>query len=169
VVDNAQQSLVAADLMMMPHGFLSGLSHQDLFTDEWVCLVSADNPDVGDQLTVERLTAMPWVVTLHGPTASTPAMRRLRMLGVEPEPQVIVETFLTVPALVVGSNRVAVLQRRLLDALPAYPGLRSLACPIDLGALHEAMWWHPMHDDDPEHVYLRDTVVQATAEPPLTR
>ena len=162
VVDNAQQSLVAADLMMMPHGFLTGLSHQDLFTDEWVCLVSADNADVGAELTVEQLTAMPWVVTLHGPTASTPAMRRLRMLGVEPDPQVIVETFLTVPALVAGSNRVAVLQRRLLDALPANPRLRALPCPIDLGGLHEAMWWHPMHDDDAEHLFLRDVVSRAT-------
>jgi DNA-binding transcriptional LysR family regulator len=163
IVDSAHQWLIGADLMMMPHGFLSGLSHQDLFVDEWVCVVSADNPEVGERLSVEQLQQMPWVVTLHGPTASTPAMRRLRMMGVEPEPQVITETFLTVPALVVGSRRVAVLQRRLWAALPQNMGLRALECPLDLGPLHEAMWWHSIHDDDPEHLYLRDVAARAVS------
>lgn len=162
VVDNAVAALVNADLLMMPHGFLTGLSHRDLFTDEWVCVVDADNPEIGDSLTAEQLRDLPWVFTLHGPTATTPAMRQLRMLGLEPTPQVITETFLTVPALLVGTRRVALLQRRLADTLPTAIGLRILPSPLDLGPLLEAMWWHPMYDDDAEHAYLREVVVRAT-------
>lgn len=165
VVDHATQWLITHDLLVMPHGFVTDLSHRDLFQDDWVCVVAAQNPDVGDELTIDQLRRLPWVVTLQGPTASTPAMRQLRMMGIEAEPQVITETFLTVPGLVAGSRRVAVLQRRLVESFPPDPRLRILPCPLDAGVLHGAMWWHPMYDDDPEHVYLRDVVVRASGSP----
>ena len=38
-----------------------------------------------------------------------------------------------------------------------------MPCPFEAGPLIEAMWWHPAFDDDPEHLYLRDLVVRATA------
>ena len=33
---------------LLPHGFVTDLSHRDLYRDEWVCVVAADNPVVGD-------------------------------------------------------------------------------------------------------------------------
>ena len=80
------------DLLVMPNGFTDGLSHHDLYSDTWVCLVSADNPDVADELTIEHLRTMPWVASYHGPTAATPASRQMRMLGIEPHVQVVTET-----------------------------------------------------------------------------
>jgi hypothetical protein len=29
------------------------------------------------------------------------------------------------------------------------------------------MWWHPVYDDDPEHIYLRSVIARAAAT--LTR
>lgn len=161
IVDNAAQVMTSSDLLLMPHGFVDDLPHQDLYRDEWVCLVSADNTDVGDALTVEQLKTMPWVVTYHGPTASTLAARQMRMLGIEPRVQVVTETFLSVPGLVAGGRQVALLQRRLADRVPAELGVRALPCPFEVGPLIEAMWWHPMYDEDPEHLYLRDVVIRA--------
>jgi DNA-binding transcriptional LysR family regulator len=160
-VDRAEQILLSTDLLVLPHGFVSDLSHRDLYRDEWVCIVSADHPAVQDGLTVEDLETLPWVVTYHGPTAATPASRQMRMRGIEPHVQVITENFLTVPGLVAGSNRVALLQRKLVDLLPLNVGVRALPCPVEVGQLVEAMWWHPVYDDDPEHAYLRDLVVRA--------
>ena len=51
----ALTSMTNIDLLVMPHGFTDGLSHHDLYSDKWVCLVSADNADVGDELTIEHL------------------------------------------------------------------------------------------------------------------
>jgi DNA-binding transcriptional LysR family regulator len=161
-VDRADQILLSTDLLVLPHGFVSDLSHRDLYRDEWVCIVSTDNAAVEDELTVEHLETLPWVVTFHGPTAATPASRQMRMRGIEPNVQVITESFLTVPGLVAGSRRIALLQRRLVDLLPLDIGLRALAPPVEVGQLVEAMWWHPVFDDDPEHAYLRDLVVRAT-------
>jgi DNA-binding transcriptional LysR family regulator len=161
-VDRAEQILLSTDLLVLPHGFVTDLAHRDLYRDEWVCVVATDNEDVGEELTVENLETLPWVVTFHGPTAATPAARQMRMRGIEPDVQVVTENFLTVPALVAGSRRIALLQRRLVDLLPLNLGLRALRPPVEVGPLVEAMWWYPAFDDDPEHAYLRDLVVRAT-------
>jgi DNA-binding transcriptional LysR family regulator len=164
VVDRAEQVLLTTDLMVLPHGFVTDLSHADLYRDEWVCVVSSENEEVGTHLTVDHLRSLPWVVTYHGPTAATPAVRQLRMKGIEPHVQVISETFLTVPGLVAGSRRIAMLQRRLADLLPLDIGLRQLPCPVDVGQMVEAIWWNPVFDDDPEHTYLRDLVRRAVRQ-----
>src|SRR4051812_21333840 len=39
-VDRAEQVLLSTDLLVLPHGFVTDLSHQDLYRDEWVCIVS---------------------------------------------------------------------------------------------------------------------------------
>jgi DNA-binding transcriptional LysR family regulator len=160
-VDRAEQTLLTTDLMLLPHGFVTDLPHADLYRDRWVLLVSADNPEVGDEVTVEQLRTLPWVATYHGPTASTPAARQMRMLGIEPRVQVVTESFLTVPGLVAGSGRIALLQDRLVRLLPLDAGVRAVPCPFEAGPLVEAMWWHPVADRDPEHVYFRDLVARA--------
>ncbi|HLM06314.1 MAG TPA: LysR family transcriptional regulator, partial [Blastococcus sp.] len=143
-VDRAEQVLLSTDLLVLPHGFVSELSHRDLYRDEWVCIVAADNEAVGEELTVADLESLPWVVTFHGPTAATPAARQMRMRGIELDVQVVTESFLTVPGLVAGSRRIALLQRRLVELLPLNLGIRALAPPVEVGQLVEAMWWHPV-------------------------
>jgi DNA-binding transcriptional LysR family regulator len=164
MVDRAEQALQTADLMVLPHGFISGLPHTDLYRDSWTCLVSDDNEDVGDHLTVEQVASLSWVAAYYGPTASTAIAQRMRMQGVELNVQVVTESFYTVPALVTGSGRVALIQERLAALLPRDAGVRTVACPLDLEPLVAAMWWHPMYDRDPEHVFLRDLVLRAAHE-----
>jgi DNA-binding transcriptional LysR family regulator len=164
IVERAEHALLTADLLLLPHGFVTDLSHQDLYRDEWVCVVAADNPVAERGLTVEDLRTLPWVLTYHGQTASTPAARQMRMLGIEPRVQVVIENFLAVPPLVAGSDRIALLQRRVIDLLPLNIGIRALPPPFEVAPLIEAMWWHPVYDEDPEHVYLRDVFSRAARQ-----
>ncbi len=85
----------------------------------------------------------------------------MRMLGIEPRVQVVTESFLTVPGLVAGSGRIALLQERLVQLLPLDAGVRALPPPFELGPLVEAMWWHPVYDRAPEHQFFRDLVRRA--------
>jgi DNA-binding transcriptional LysR family regulator len=165
VIDSVRQTLTNIDGVVLPRGFVTDMPHHDLYHDEWVCLVSAGNREVGDTLTVRQLQTLPWVITYRGhPPTSTLAARRMRVLGIDPRVQVVTETFLGVPGLVSGSNRVALLPRRLTERIPAELGVRALPSPFDVGTLVEVLSWHPMYDEDPEHRYFRDLVVRAAGE-----
>jgi DNA-binding transcriptional LysR family regulator len=169
VVDNAAEALRTVDGMLLPHGFLSGLPYTDLYEDSYVCLVASDNERVGDRLTMDDLAALPWVLTYQGPTAYTPAARQLQMLGVAPRAQVVVESFLSLPYHLAGTDRVALVQSRLVPRLVAAGDIRALPCPFDAVPLRQALWWHPINERDPAHIWLRELLVEACSALPSPR
>ena len=162
-VDHAPDTLQGIDGIVLPHGFLTDTPVLDLYEDTWVCVVSADNTDVGERLTMDDLARLPWVVTYHRATAFTPAAAQLRMIGVTPDVHVVVESFLAVPFLVAGTGRIALLQAALAHRLAAAAGVRVLACPWEVVPLKEAFWWHPSFRTDPAHAWLRGVLRAAGA------
>lgn len=163
IVSRAEQVLTSHDVILLPHGFVTDLPSVDLFSDTWALVVDARHPLVGVGAGIEDLRTADWVLIYHGQTASTPAARELRTLGIEPRPTVITETFSTVRALVVGSHRIAMIPRRLLDAPGAGEGLVVLTSPLELNPMVEAMWWHPIYTYEPEHRFIRQVIVDAAA------
>jgi DNA-binding transcriptional LysR family regulator len=160
-VDDAASVLRNVDAMVLPHGFLSDLPSQELFTDRWVCIVATDHPGVGEKLTMADLERLPMVVTYQTPTAYTPAAKQLSMLGVQPRVQLIAESFLALPFLVAAGNGLALIQERLARQLAPTVPIRILPCPFDVAALIDALWWHPMYDRDPGHRWLRQLFTEA--------
>ena len=43
LVDRVPESLRDIDALVLPHGFISGVSHRDLYQDDFVLVVAADN------------------------------------------------------------------------------------------------------------------------------
>ena len=163
-VGGAAERLRGVDGLLVPHGFIDDLPFLDLYEDHWVVLVARSNERVGDSVTLEDLAVLPWVTVYHRPTAFTPAAQQLRAHGIEPRPQVVVESFLPIPDLVAGTDRVALLQGRLAARLRPDAGLRVLPCPFAVTPLVEAMWWHPMYDADPAHRWLRGLLAEVGTE-----
>lgn len=166
MVDNATEVLRTVDGMLLPHGFLTGLPCTDLYDDTYVCLVASDNSRVGDRITMDDLAALPWVLTYQGPTAYTPAARQLQLLGVEPQAQVVIESFLSLPFHLAGTDRVALVQSRLVPRLVASGDVRALPCPFDAVPLRQAFWWHPINERDAGHRWLRELLAEACAALP---
>ena len=160
-VDHAVDTLRSVDGLLLPHGFLTDLPHVDLYEDRWVCIVSTDHPDVGDALTLDLLGELPWVVIYHRPTAFAPAAQQLRLIGVEPRVEVVVDGFLQMPFLVARTRRVALIQEQLARRLAEPAGVRVLPCPFEAVPLTEAFWWHPMYRNDPAHRWLRGVLAAA--------
>jgi len=160
-VDHATETLRSADGMILPHGFLLDVPHTELYQDRWVCIVSADNPAVGDRLTLDQLGELPWVVLFNLPTAFAPAAQQLRTIGIEPRVEVVVDGFLPMPYLVAGTNRVALIQERLARQVADATGVRVMPCPFEVLPLVEAFWWHPMFRNDPAHGWLRRLLGEA--------
>ncbi|GHE90165.1 LysR family transcriptional regulator [Amycolatopsis deserti] len=161
VVDQAPESLRGADAVLLPHGFLHGTPHADLFSDTWCCVVATGNERVGGTLTMDDLRKLPWVFTYLSATAFTTVARQLQALGIEPRVTAVVESFLALPHLVAGTERIGLIQGHLAARLSGVDGVRVLPCPFEPVPLVEALWWHPMHEDDPEHRWMREVFAEA--------
>ncbi|GAA4908342.1 DNA-binding transcriptional LysR family regulator [Actinomycetospora succinea] len=165
-VTGAAERLRAVDGLLLPHGFVDDMPYLDLYEDHWVVLVATTNDRVGETVTLDDLAALPWVTVYHRPTAFIPAAQQLRAHGIEPRAQVVVESFLPIPDLVAGTDRVGLLQGRLAARLRPDDGVRVLPCPFTATPLVEAMWWHPTYDADPAHRWLRGLLTEVGADLP---
>lgn len=159
-VDDIGATLAGIDGLFMPHGYFADYPCVELYEDRWLCLISEDNPEVGEQLTRNDLARLPWVVLHHRPTDYAPALRQLTMLGIEPRVDVVVENFQSMPFLVAGTDRIALIQERLARKIAPAAGVRSLECPFEAVPLKEAMWWHPTHRQDARHQWLRQVAAR---------
>jgi DNA-binding transcriptional LysR family regulator len=161
VVDRTPDSIRNVDAVVIPHGFLHDLPYLNLFSDTWMCLISSDNKQVGDALTMEQLEELPWVLTFHSRRQFTTVGHQLQTLGVEPRVQVVVESFLVLPFFVAGTDRIGFVQAQLVPRLTMTGDVRALPCPFDAVPVVEAMWWHPAYNADPEHAWLRRIFAEA--------
>ncbi|WP_327699179.1 LysR family transcriptional regulator [Streptomyces sp. NBC_00459] len=161
--------------VVLPHGPVTGLPHINLYKDTWVCMVAAKNNEVGDTLTTAQLSRMPWVTVRECPKATDMLPRLLASLGVVVREQVRVGCYREMPHFVASTDRVALFPARLAARTSPTAGVRFLPCPLNVVPLVEALWWHPMYEQDPAHHWLRSlvhdaarTVVEDSAAPSET-
>lgn len=147
------------------------LRQAELFRDEWVCVVSAGNrvlgPPTGAPPSVEDLARLHWVVPYHreySPESAPPISRQLALLGVRPHVAVRVEGYQAVPSFIAGSDRAALMQKRLAARFTDRLDLRVLPCPGVPEPIVEALWWHEDFDTDPAHRWLREALMKVAAE-----
>jgi DNA-binding transcriptional LysR family regulator len=162
-VDEASSSLRGTDLMVLPRGFISDLPAADLYRDRWVAMCAADNPLIGDTLTTDDLGRLHWIVSFDAPTQYTPADKHLKIAGIERHIDVVMDNFLALPFLLPGTQRVAILQKRLADQwhVDVSNPLRILELPIAVPELIEAIWWHPSRRTDPAQRWLQQLFLEA--------
>lgn len=143
---------------------LPELHSVELFTDRWVCVMDAANPVAAQgPPTLDDLDRMTWVVPFQpdrGLSAAAPMTRQLVRLGLEPTMRVRVESYLAVPYLVAGTDRVALLQERLAEQVAERLGLAVLECPGEPAPIRERLWWHADSDADPANAWLRETLTE---------
>lgn len=162
-VDDVDTTLRSFDGVIMPHGFISSHPSVDIYTDRWVVVADPDNPALAGGITMRHLRELPWVTTFRGPTAIASAVRELTMLGVEPRAEVVVENFHSLLLLVPGTERIALVQERLARKMEVLGGFAIHPCPYEAMPLLEAFWYHGVHQTDPAHRWLRETLVEIGA------
>lgn len=163
VVAGAPDTLRDFDGVIIPHGFISGASHLDLLVDSWVCLISADNTEVGDELTLDDLRRLPWVFTYNGQSQYSPGFKQMQQIGIDPHIDVVTPSFLAAPFLLAGTNRITLAHGKFAAKLAGDPRIRVFACPFEVIPLRESFWWNAVHDRDPEHIWLRSMLTEAAA------
>ena len=161
LVEDAAVTLRESDGIVLPHGFLSEAHHVDLFHDSFVGLVSSDNEAVGESISLEQLGRTPQVVAYQSQSGGLTAMLQLRMAGVEPWIDITTESFLAVPFLVAGTDRIGFVPSLLANRLAPLQEFRAVDLPIVTTEIVEALWWNPIHDDDAGHRWFRDVMLEA--------
>lgn len=164
LIEDLAPRLASADGLLLPHGVAGPLPHVDLFSDEWVVLADAGTPIPPEGLTMELVAERPWVFTYQTRAAFTSAGRQLEQLGVDPHVEAVVESFVSLPMFVEHTDRLALIQRRLAKRVQALGDVQVLELPFDATPVLNALWWHPVHDADPEHRWLRQLAAAAVGD-----
>lgn len=164
IVEAMAERLRTTDAMILPHGFARGLPHLDLWREDWVLVVAEENRAAARGVRLEDLAAARWVYTYQSRAAFTPAGRQLEQLGIEPDVVAVVESFLAMPAFIVGTERFGLVHRSLSTFITRVEGVRVVEPPFEVTPILNALWWDPANDDDPEHAWLRDVFARAGRE-----
>ena len=133
----------------------------DLFTDHYVCLISSDNRAVMDGISMDDMLKMPMVVAFKEATGGLTAVHELRTAGLEPNIDTVTESFLIVPFLVAGTDRISLVPSLLAQTFANLAEVTAVPFPYQLANLVDALWWHPNYDNDPGHRWFRDLMRRA--------
>ena len=160
IVADAPTRLRAVDGILIPHGFLSDLPYADLWHDRWVGIRADDG---SDDPTMADLADRPWVLTWHARDAYTSAARQIQQLGIELRVEAVVESFLAIGQFVAGTRRLGMVHESIAASIEGSAAVRRFELPFDATPVSNAIWWHPIHDRDVEHEWLRGLFVEAAA------
>ncbi|XVU28704.1 LysR family transcriptional regulator [Actinoplanes sp. CA-054009] len=151
--DEPDAVLRSNDLVILPRGFVEGFPGADLWRDRWVCLVGGKKDD--------DLAGRRWVAAHHGSGVPLAPVARLSEAGHDIRISLLVPSHLALPLILDGSDDlVALVQQRLARQLPG-GSVRTVEPPFPVPDLHEAMWWHPAHQYDAGHRWLRTLIAAA--------
>jgi LysR family transcriptional regulator, nod-box dependent transcriptional activator len=153
-----------ADLLIAPRVFCSP-DHPSttLLSDPICCVISADSPLAAAPLTVEVLAQAGHVAMQPPAGGESYAARVCREAGLPMRIEVSTFSFASMPDLVRGTDRIALLQRRLAEKMAAAGGFVIADLPLQLPSLEQCVQWHSYRSRDPALTWLLDRLATAAA------
>jgi len=164
---NLDGLLLRRDLIVGPIGFGIPGRSQPLFSDNLVCVVSADNPRARDgTLTLEDLRTMPHALAnvLSDWTTRRPLESTFEEAGVVPHSPVLVSNLLALPYAVSGTDMCAFIPSRLAAQTNLALGLTVVETPLPPVDIVEAAHWHPRRAQDPAGIWLRELLYDVAVQ-----
>ncbi|MFI6778226.1 LysR family transcriptional regulator [Nocardia sp. NPDC050412] len=155
------------DLVLSPPETVSAaemrsLAHERLFVDTYVVALDRKHPDVGEQLTLEQFSDLPYLAITFGDTYAL-VEGQLDRLGV-PRRTEVATGFGTAPFLLQDTRLIMLMPSTPARMVARRVGLRLLEPPIPLGEVSEAMYWHPSYTEESGHLWLRSKLRDAAQQ-----
>jgi DNA-binding transcriptional LysR family regulator len=145
------------ELSIQPHHLVTGVHAEPLYEDTWTCAVWRGNDAVKAKLTAEQLCSLPHVSFISGPTSLAERLITPH-LGKRPLVQVTTQSFVPLPFMLRGTQRIALIQRSLGAYVQEIADIRLLELPIPVPAVVFEMSWNPLYSTDPAHTWLRGVI-----------
>lgn len=152
-----------ADLLIIPAAFTSpDHPRETLYSEDYVCMVWRDSKLAQEELTFERYFQAEHVV-MKPLDERGEAFEEwfLKRYGVPRRIAVSTYSFVTLPALVVGTEYVATVQTRIARRLARAWPLEVRPAPVPFDRMEESMQWHKFHTNDPGLAWLRGLFAEA--------
>lgn len=154
------------DIVAMPDSSAGPLLDQartaPLFSDQIVIISSSRHKTFNGPLTrklYER--ARHAMFQISADSENSHEARILRKVGVKQENVVLVEQFLTLPAIVETSDCLALVQRRLAERFQRSHDIEIHEAPFETTTLDIRAYWPRSADRDPAHRWFRDLLIEA--------
>ncbi|PJE26382.1 transcriptional regulator, LysR family [Pseudooceanicola antarcticus] len=151
-----------ADMLIVPD-YLGPIDqdHEIIFEDEMVVLVDAHGPHAEGPMTPECFAAAPQVLMEPLSGQKSYSEVAIREAGIEPNTVLWCYLFSAIPELIRGTDRIALIQRRLAQVAVERGGMRMHPAPFEVASLKQSMRWHKHRTRDPGLIWLRALVRDA--------
>lgn len=154
------------DLLIMPMEAFethAQFPYAVLFKDRYVVAVDRDHPDVGETISLEEFSSLPYLATSSGHLRSLAEMQ-LDFLGV-PRNLELTTAFGMAPFLLRGTRLITLIHERFAERVADAAGLRTLEPPVPrLQPITEIMAWPKRLERHPAHQWLRGRLLELAAE-----
>ncbi|WP_137133264.1 LysR family transcriptional regulator [Rhizobium sp. FKY42] len=151
-----------ADLLIAPTIFCSSTHPSEvLLEDELVCLVATDGPFAKTGLTKSDFQKVGQIVMQPPNGGESFAQRVCNEAGIKICAEISTYSFASLPLLIAGSARFAIVQQRLGRSFASMGAVKVVPSPIPLPRLQQSMQWHSYRTRDPALSWLREQIHKA--------
>ena len=153
-----------ADLLIIPTGFMSpDHPHEALYYEEFVCMVWRHSKMAQGDLDFERYANAEHAVMQPPSTVRMHAFEGwfLKRYGLTRRVAVTTYSFITLPAMLVGTELVATLHARVAARLAKAWPLEIRPTPMPFDRMEQSVQWHKFRTTDPALVWLRGMLAEA--------
>ncbi len=149
VVETLERGFVDL-LLTIDYAISSDHPSQILFDDDYVVVGWKDNPALAQPMSRELYFSLGHVTARFG-KSRVPAFEDwfVRRQKQQRRIDVVAPSFLSLPGLVIGTNRIATMHRRLAMRVVGTLPLLVREMPFDIPPIREAIQWHITNNNDP--------------------
>jgi len=151
-----------ADLLIIPSQYVSK-DHPSLplFEEDYLCVTWNGNTRIQDRLTFDDYLSCGHVVAHYSGVVRTPAFDGwfLERFGVTRRVEVTAPTLAALPSLVVGTDRIATVHRRLAERARHQLPIKIWEPPLEIPKLVQMLQWHKYRNNDLALRWLRNCAI----------
>jgi DNA-binding transcriptional LysR family regulator len=134
----------------------STLSRKTLFTDNFVCVVSAEQSVAKKKLTMESYLAMRHCIISFSEFRSGIVDSALAKMGLERKAVVTIPQFLAASHIVANSDLILTIPKRLGKLFVESNQFLPLDLPFDVPSFSIYIYWHIRNENNPMHTWIRN-------------
>lgn len=149
------------DIIVVPEqNLIESYSHAILSKDELVCIADQNSNVVKNGLTIKNFSECGHATIGSGRTSLLSIEKWLHQTKhIKRKIEVITSDFTSMCSAIVGTERLAVMPKLLVNKLEKHYPIQALPLPFESPDFVEHLMWHPTLDSDPVHKWLREQIL----------